>query len=75
MTKYNHMMDVAFEVISDHKDNLQVSEILAGMAKRIAEIQAQEVTKPGSTLECFAFCDVYEMTEEEAKKRQLVFHY
>ena len=57
--KYNHMMDVAFVVISTKKDadDLTYEEILLGMAKRLTYLLEH---KDG---EAFGICDSYEIQE------------
>lgn len=77
-TYYNHMIDMAFSVITLHEEyqDIPVAEIISALQKRIAEIHAFEFKEPNSTIECFGSCsDTYEMTEDEAKKRTSLFHY
>ena len=71
------MIDVAFEVISkeEHHEKIPVAHILAALLKRVAELHYQELIKPGSTVECFGFCDCYETDQIDTDKRQSLFAY
>jgi hypothetical protein len=59
MTKYNHMLDVAFTVPnSDYADwdNIPAEEIIEALEKRVAYLAAN----PHELVEAIGHCDTYE---------------
>ena len=65
MSKYNHMFDVAFEVISEHEDweDVPASEILAGMWGLYDSLK-RELLQNGSIPEAFGCADSFKVDEE-----------
>lgn len=60
MKLYNHMFDIAFTVISDLEDPLQVNthELRIALLKRLASLGDEELG------EAVGPCDTYEIKEE-----------
>ena len=61
MAKYNHMFDVAFEVISDDAEGEDVTPAMlrAAMLRRIEILDTS-----GEWLHACGLCDTYEVEEE-----------
>ena len=65
---YNHMMDVAFSVVSDKEDPFDLSpeELLDGMEKRLQDLKEEwekncDLDRDGASIcEAFGHCDSYE---------------
>ena len=59
MTKFNHMYDIAFTVISNTEDGSDVTPAMlrAALLKRAVEIAEDEF------IEACGLCDTYEMEE------------
>jgi hypothetical protein len=61
MTKYNHMLDIAFEVISEQEDGSDITpeQIHLAIAKRLKSLaEANEYDLGGA----IGICDTYEMS-------------
>lgn len=58
MTKYNHLLDMAFTVISDVEDvqDIPISTLLDGIQRRLDYLRAN----PGEVVEVIGHCDTYE---------------
>ena len=70
--KYNHAFDIAFEVVSEKEDPLDVTpvELLKGLLKRISNMMDEDIEnkniKPYTSvwLEACSCFDSYEVLEE-----------
>ena len=65
MTKYNHMLDVAFTVISETEDGSDITpeQIHVAIAKRIASLaEANEFNIFSGAI---SICDTYEIEEQD----------
>jgi len=58
MKKYNHMMDVAFTVVSEEEDpyELTIEELIDGMDRRLESLRKQHSYE---AREAFGHCDTY----------------
>lgn len=55
MTKYNHMFDIAFTVISENEaDKVTEDEILEAISNRLKVLRTE-----GNVLEAIGICDTY----------------
>jgi len=64
MTKYNHMLDIAFTVISEEEDGSDITpeQIHAAIAKRLVSLaEANEYDLGGS----IGHCDTYQIEEQD----------
>ena len=63
--KYNHMLDIAFEIETDEKvwHNIPKSEIIAAVLKRVADI-VREDTDLGETFSHLQTCEAEEHKDE-----------
>ena len=59
--KYNHMFDIAFtvETEDENSSDVQVSILLAGLAKRLADL----LEHPSEAVDAFGACDTYMVDE------------
>lgn len=57
--QYNHMMDVAFVVISKHEDysKIKPEDMLEALQARVTYLR----NNPDECAEAFGFCDTYEI--------------
>lgn len=62
MPKYNHMMDIAFSVVSETEDpfDLTAEELLAGLERRIDNLKSENYEE---VKEAFGHCDTYDEDE------------
>ena len=63
MARYNHMLDIAFTVISEQEDGSDITpeQIHAAIAKRLESLaEANEYDIGGA----IGICDTYEMEED-----------
>ena len=62
MTKYNHMMDVAFTIETEEEDwtKIRVDELIGALQRRIHYLQCN----PEEAAEAFGHCDSYKIEEE-----------
>jgi len=62
MTKYNHLLDIGFTVITEHESWLEIpiDEILAGLEARIKYLREH----PDEIDSSVGFCDTYEIEDE-----------
>lgn len=74
---FNHHVSISFSVNSTYSENKIPAIVLASaLVKRAAEILAQELKAPSSTLETFELIsDSYILPKAEAKKQDETFHY
>ena len=65
MTKYNHMLDIAFEVISEKEDGSDITpeQIHLAIAKRLESLAESNEYDLGGAI---GICDTYEMEEQSA---------
>jgi hypothetical protein len=76
MTKYNHMLDIAFEVISEEEDGSDITpeQIHVAIAKRIALLVEANEFNVFSVSGAISICDTYEMKPceftEQFKRRK-----
>ena len=63
MTKYNHMLDIAFEVISEEDDGSDITpeQIHVAILKRLVSLAESNEYDIGGAI---GFCDTYEMEEQ-----------
>lgn len=63
MSKFNHMFDVAFTVISDKVDGTKISsaELIKALKTRVLTLEA--MTNEDERLEAFRLCDTFEMED------------
>jgi hypothetical protein len=65
MPKYNHMLDVAFTIESEHKnwEDIAANDLIAALERRVAYLKAiiRMPTKVGEAFEAFGICDSYEV--------------
>jgi len=64
MTKYNHMLDIAFEVISEEDDGSDITpeQIHVAILKRLVSLAESNEYDIGGAI---GICDTYEMKEED----------
>lgn len=62
MTKYNHMMDVAFTIETEEKDwtKIPADELIGALQRRIHYLQRNP-----EDADAFGHCDSYEIEEPE----------
>ena len=62
MTKYNHMLDIAFEVISEEDDGSDITpeQIHVAILKRLVSFAEANEYDIGGVI---GFCDTYEIEE------------
>ena len=63
MTKYNHMLDIAFEVISEdeHGSDITPEQIHVAILKRLVSLAESNEYDIGGAI---GICDTYEIEEE-----------
>ena len=64
MPKFNHLFDVAFEVISNTEDG---SDVTPAMLKAALERRIQNLTEHDEWSLACGLCDTYEMEPEEGE--------
>ena len=66
MTKYNHMLDIAFTVISEEDDGSDITpeQIHVAIAKRIASLAEANEFNIFSVSGAISICDTYEIEEQ-----------
>lgn len=62
--KYNHAIDVAFEVISEEPNEPTLEEMLDGMQKRLKYLREN----PEEAAEAFGVWDTYKVVDDEEIK-------
>lgn len=64
MPKYNHMLDIAFTVISEKEDGSDITpeQIHVAIAKRLESLAETNEYDLGGTI---GICDTYEMEDSE----------
>jgi len=64
MPKYNHMLDIAFTVISEKQDGSDITpeQIHVAIAKRLESLAETNEYDLGGTI---GICDTYEMEDSE----------
>ena len=67
--KYNHMIDVSFQIETDEEDwcNIPKSAIISALLIRISSI----VREDDSFMEAFGCCDTYEVEEKKSSSRTI----
>ena len=71
MTKYDHMLDIAFTVISEEEDGSDITpeQIHVAIAKRLVSIAESNEYEIGGAI---GICDTYEIEEEDDEVRILM---
>ena len=64
MTKYSHMLDIAFEVISEEDDGSDITpeQIHVAIAKRLVSLAESNEYEIGGAI---GICDTYEIEEQD----------